>query len=435
MPLVAFFLGLMIGLGLCLGHRLWFNRRLRWMLAMLPADDSGEDVPVVIRLRRRISQANQSRQQLEASLRIWQQLLQVAPIGYLQVDEENQLLWCNTQARQLLSIQHSALEQAPLLLKVVRSYELDQLVEQTRQTQQPQACEWVFHPAMSDAEEIGRQQTMTLKGYGYPLPGGTVGVFLENRQDVVTLTQSRYRWVTDLAHELRTPLTSIGLVAETLQTMLEPPARHWVDRLLKETQRLSKLVQDWLDLVHIEADPSQSLKHKPLDLPALIRSAWHTLDPLAKQKQLNLVYIGPESSYIQADESRLMQVFLNLFDNSIRYSPAKGMIQAKVEVLPSPETGSQVQVDIIDAGCGFPPEDLPRVFERLYRGEPSRARNLAGKEPSLTAMPANAPSVSTGSGLGLAIVQQIIYAHGGSITAKNHPETGGAWLQLLLPVH
>ncbi|MBW4496362.1 MAG: histidine kinase [Oscillatoria princeps RMCB-10] len=441
MALAAFFLGLALGLGFWLMQQLWRSQQLQRLLAMLPEDDVGSSFPQMARLRRGIARVNQQMLQLETQLQTWEQILQVAPAGYLQVDEENQLLWCNEQARQLLSIHNWEPEQSRLLLKVVRSYELDQLIEQTRQRQQPSECEWVFHPAIADGEAL-RRGALTLRGYSWPLRAGQVGVFLENRQDFVALSQARNRWVSDLAHELRTPLTSIRLVAETLQGRLQPPLSTWVERMLVETNRLIKLVQDWLDLIQMEADPSKNLKRKPLELQALIQSVWQSLEPLAKQKQLSLAYSEPEKLLVEADESGLYRVFLNLFDNSIRYSPHQGTIQVSASlspanVAPTEAAGrEQVQIDIIDSGPGFPEADLPYVFDRLYRGDPSRARGVWATN-GLSPQPASGnsqilSSSSTGSGLGLAIVLQIVLAHGGTVTARNHPQTGGAWLQIHL---
>ncbi len=433
MALVAFFLGLALGIGFWLLQQLLFQQQLQRVLGMLPSDVTGDSLPKIARLRRGIASANQQRQQLADRLEIWQQILQVAPVGYLQVDEENQLLWCNEQARQMLSIQHWEPERSRLLLKVVRSYELDQLIEQTRQLQQTTQQEWVFHPAIADAEAVGQSRSLTLRGTGWPLPAGKVGVFLENRQDLVDLSVARNRWVSDLAHELRTPLTSIRLVAETLQDRLQPPARVWVERMLAETNRLIQLVQDWLDLMQMEADPSKNLTRKPIELRALIQSVWQTLEPLTGQKQLSLAYSAPENFWIEADESRLYRVFLNLFDNSIRYSPPRGTIQVSVAV--SPVSEACLQIDLIDSGPGFPEADLPRVFDRLYRAEPSRSRAVSAgdsRSPQSGASSASPPP-SPGSGLGLAIVRQLVLAHGGSITAKNHPQTGGAWLSIQLP--
>jgi len=437
MALVAFFLGLALGMGFWLGEQLWLRKQLRQFLGGLPMDSFGLYMPMMSRLRRAISLIRQEQQELEAQLQTWHQLVQLAPIGYLQVDEENQLLWCNEQAQQLLQIQKWEPHSPRLLLKFVRSYELDQLIETTRQQQKPQMREWVFHPACQSGSDVGKTRSLTLRGHSCPLNNGQVGVFLENRQPLVSLAQNRNRWISDLAHELKTPLTSIRLVAEALQGRLEPPWRQRVERLFEETNRLIQLVQDWLELSQMEVDPGNNLACKSVELHGLIQSVWQTLEPLARQKQLHLEYSGSDAVWIQADESRIYRVFLNILDNSIRYTPDRGTIQAIVTLLSGEETPTivevgdraWVQIDIIDSGSGFSDSDLPYVFDRLYRGDPARSRQVAESSDRKT----KASGVSAGCGLGLAIADQIVRAHGGSIKARNHPEIGGAWLQIKLP--
>lgn len=234
MALVAFILGLAIGIGFCLWQQYKQRQQLEQVLNTFQIDNSEVSLPLMARLRRAIALSNLQQQQLKTQLQIWQLILQVAPIGYIQVDEENQLLWCNQQARQMLNIQRWETGQVRLLLEVVRSYELDELIENTRQKQELCQREWVFHSAWPLSETIGTQSAITICGYGWPLPEGEVGVFLENRQSLVDLVRARDRWLSDLAHEFKTPLTSISLVAEALQSRLEPPGRHWVDRLIKE---------------------------------------------------------------------------------------------------------------------------------------------------------------------------------------------------------
>lgn len=443
MTLLAFLLGLAVGIGFWIWQRRRLQRQLGQMLGALETNASSAAMPVVSRLRQEIALANQHKIKLEEKLQTGRRLLEVAPIGYLQVDEENRLLWCNEQARQLLQIDRWEPTQLRLLLELVRSYELDQLIEQTRRQQQPAVQEWVFHPPCLDGAAMSEVRSLTLRASSWPLPHGQVGVFLENRQVLVELTQSRNQWVSDLAHELRTPLTSIRLVAEALQGRLENPARRWVEQLLHETNRLINLVQNWLELSNLEKNPSKSLTYQLVELRCLIQSVWQTLEPLAQQKQLCLAYSGPDSIWIKADESRLTQVFLNLFDNSIKHSPSREAIQVKVTHLEveaiadalnsDPQSdrnvsGSFIQIDIIDAGTGFSDSDLPHVFERLYRGDASRQKQQGASETLTLAG-------SSGSGLGLSIVQQIILAHGGTVQARNHPETGGAWLQIKLPDH
>jgi two-component system phosphate regulon sensor histidine kinase PhoR len=371
---------------------------------------------------------------LEAQLQTGQRLLQVAPLGYLQVDEENRLLWCNEQARQLLQIDRWEPEQLRLLLELVRSYELDQLIERTRHRQQPDICEWVFHPPCLDGAVMGGVRSLTLRASSWSLPQGQVGVFLENRQPLVELAQSRNQWFSDLAHELRTPLTSIRLVAEALQGRLNPPELRWVEKLLYETNRLIDLVQDWLELSNLEKNPSESLTYQPVELRSLIYSAWQILEPLAQLHRLTLDYCGPDTLWVRADAARLTQVFLNLFDNSIKHSPSQKTIRVEVTCLENQYSNGDattepcsIQIDVIDAGSGFSESDLPHVFERLYQGDTSRQRRQASHDSS------QASRRSRGSGLGLSIVQQIVQAHNGSVQARNHPKTGGAWLQIKLP--
>ena len=219
-----------------------------------------------------------------------------------------------------------------------------------------------------------------------------------------------------LTHELRTPLTSIRLVVEALQSRVEPSVKNWVDRLLEENDRLIKLVGDWLELSQLETNPSDRLNCKYLELESLVRAAWKTLEPIAEPQQIELICTMPTPCRIEADKSKLHRVFLNLLDNSLRHSPPKTAIE--VEILAKED--ERLEINIIDMGTGFSEPDLPHLFERFYRGDTSRTRE--------------SNSTANGSGLGLAIVKQIVTAHGGSVAAKNHPETGGAWIQINLSI-
>jgi two-component system, OmpR family, phosphate regulon sensor histidine kinase PhoR len=123
---------------------------------------------------------------------------------------------------------------------------------------------------------------------------------------------------------------------------------------------------------------------------------------------------------IEGDRSRLLQVFVNLFDNAIKYSPTRGIIRLQIDEIQDTSGKSWLQIDVIDAGEGFNEADLPHVFERLFRGDPSRTRSLES-------------SAERGTGLGLSIAREIVRAHGGSIVARNDPDTGSGWIQVTLP--
>ena len=458
-------IGLIMGLAFLEWRWLRLNAKL-WRIVQKWRPDTPMAFSSTSRLTRAIAAYQEAHFALQNELQVLQALVQVAPVGFLQVDEDNQLLTCNSKACELLSMQPYIPGRPRLLLELVRSYELDALIEETRHTQQPCQSEWVFRPVDPDYAKLSQKQPRPLRGHGSPMPDGCVGVFLESREQVVMLTQQRDRWISDVAHELKTPLTSIRLVAETLQSRLEPPTRDWVDRLLNETIRLSGLVQDLLDLNQLEMHPSNRLTLKPVDLPRLVQSAWLSLEPLAREKQIQLDYVGCDRLLILADEARLHRVLLNLLDNSIKYSPTQQHIRVQVSLCNTNQTGAaketnqQVHLEVIDAGSGFPEAALPQVFDRFYRVDLSRTRQAALKatpkdgrasaisgiaSPTVEAQTANAQTATknwkqdffqanSGTGLGLAIVRQIVEAHQGSVKASNHPETGGAWLEVFLPL-
>lgn len=420
-------LGIFIGLGLSICLWLWYAIQFHRYFGR----DYSKRKSLLVGWPYKFAKLKQRQQCLEQQLFSLQNLLENAPLGYLQVDEENQLLWCNQEARQMLSLEKWQPGQVRLLLEVVRSYELDRLIEKTRDRHSSQLREWVFHPSCENAEAMLEQKSVVLRATGLPLPQGQVGVFLENRQQLLEISQARDRAFSDLAHELRTPLTSMRLVVETLQDRVDPPIVRWVNLLLKEVDRLIDLVQSWLDLTRLESNPATQLNCQPLEIKDLINSVWESLEPIAQRQKVQLAFTDTDNAWINADKSRVHQVFFNLIHNSIKYSPPNGVVRVEANVnIPSidknqneSESSPLLEINIIDSGVGFAQEDLPHVFQRFYRGDKARSRSIKGEGDSSL----------DGSGLGLAIVHQILAAHGGTIKAMNHPQTGGAWLQIHLP--
>jgi two-component system phosphate regulon sensor histidine kinase PhoR len=301
----------------------------------------------------------------------------------------------------------------PFLLQLIRSYELDHLVEQTRSLSLGSQVDWVFHPAIPDPVDPVPQIGRPIRAFSIYLGYGQVGIFLIDRQEAVAITQQRDRWTSDIAHELKTPLTSIRLVAETLEPRVDPAARIWVERLLSEIERITKLVQDLLELGQMDVGIESVLHLSEVNLSLILHSVWATLEPLANRKQVKLKYIGNEKLLWLLDESRIYRLLLNLLDNSIKHSPALQSITIKTSVI-----DSNLLIEIIDAGEGFPEESLPHIFDRFYKVDPSRTRSGMDRG---------------GSGLGLAICRQIVTLHKGAIAAKNHPDTGGGWITIKLP--
>jgi two-component system, OmpR family, phosphate regulon sensor histidine kinase PhoR len=432
MLLLAIFIstvsGLLIGAGSCyVLKELAVKRQLRQVLAVMEPSVEHEDIslPMVSQLRRRAIIVQQQQQQLQQQLFSWQSILQEAPIGYLQLDAENQVLWCNLAAQRLLQIRNWDAGKARLLLELVRSYELDRFIGKVRaskltegESSQVNELIWQFHFGYQAATDA---QSIWLKANVITLADEVIAVFIESQQDRVDAATAQERWLGDLAHEIRTPLTSIYLLAETLQGKVSPDLTRWADRILKETNRSIDLVQHFSELSRLETPATQNLQLGAVDLVRLIKDVWHTLDPISAQKQIEFSCTGLAEVVLELDTDRFTQVLINLFDNSIKYCPDHGHIWIDIQL----SSSNLVEIDFFDDGSGLTPTDLPHIFERLYRGDVSRHR-LPTSNSSINSQP-------TGSGLGLAIVRQIILAHQGKIVAANHPTTGGAWFRVSLP--
>jgi two-component system phosphate regulon sensor histidine kinase PhoR len=238
-------------------------------------------------------------------------------------------------------------------------------------------------------------------------------LLLQSRQSLEAQQQQQERWVSDVAHELKTPLTALMLVSDRLEAAVNSDDMVLVQRLQKELSRLKVLVDDLLELSRLENSlPMDNSHYTGLILNEVVQSAWSSIRPLAEQRNIQLVMTGEPEAWMRGDQPRLHRAILNLLDNALRYSPDGS--QVDVDVQPS---GGWWLLTVRDYGQGLSEPDLAKMFQRFYRGDPSRAR-----------------TTRSGSGLGLAIVQQIAVNHGGRIQARNQPD-GGASMELLLPRH
>lgn len=440
--MLEFIAGLAVGLTILWLYRRRDDAKLKRLLSRLEDHQPITALGYNAQIASAISDQRAQVERLSEQLNDFRQLIKDAPIGYLQVDEENRLLWCNQRAQEFLDIEQSDYDQPRLLLAIVRSYELDQLVERTRQTQEICQARWTFNSISTDPFNYLERPAYPLQGYGLPISNRHVGVFLENRQEAVGLEQQRDRWISDVAHELKTPLTSIRLVAETLQSRVAPEAASWVDRLIKETIRLSKLVDDVLNMSSLEQHPSVLEDTANINLVSLIQAAWQSVEPLAKLKKVSLDYQGPQQMVANLNASLMHRVFFNLLSNAVKYSPPGRAIQVRLStaIRPSPDgeaKGKAVEdpgilIEVVDEGVGVAAKDLPHIFDRFYRADPARSRQ--GSLDSARADTAEMAELSSsGTGLGLAIVRQIVESHQGRVEARNDPETGGGWLRVWLP--
>ena len=205
-----------------------------------------------------------------------------------------------------------------------------------------------------------------------------------------------------ISHELRTPLTALRGEAEVtlLRARSAEDYRQVLVSQLEEFDKLTRMINELLILARAEAGEIR-LEKKPTDLAAMVRSLAEAMELVAASKNLQLQVDAPAPVVVAADAQWLERVVLNLLDNAIKFTPAGGRIALEVKK----EDGSGC-LAVRDTGAGIPAEALPHIFDRFYRADPSRSREVDG------------------AGLGLALVQWIVREHHGEVKVESEPGRG-----------
>src|SRR5215468_5457630 len=220
------------------------------------------------------------------------------------------------------------------------------------------------------------------------------------------------RFSADASHELRTPLTILQGELESMaqsRSNVPPEIRETIGSALEETQRLTKIVENLLAISRLEAGQARKQLER-LNLAELARSTAEQMRLLAEEKHIHLDCNGSERVEVEADPARLKQVVVNLLDNAIKYTPEKGKVSVSVT-----KQDSRAVLEIADTGLGISPDDLPHIFDRFYRADKARSRQLGG------------------TGLGLSIVRSICLAHNGQVRVAS-TEGQGSVFHVELPL-
>jgi two-component system phosphate regulon sensor histidine kinase PhoR len=322
--------------------------------------------------------------------------------GLILIDQQGHISLINRAFKEIFKVQPDCFLYH-LYYEVIEHQEITNLIEEIFITEQ----------------QIKRQITLSIgieikefEVFGAPIIGtndvwkGVLLVF-HDITELKKLEQTRKDFVANVSHELKTPITSIKGFTETLLDGAKDDPKSleaFLNIILKESVRLQTLIEDLLELSKIEQHRFK-LNIQQMNLSALLNEVITMLRIKANEKGISLnVHISGENLTIEADPFRIKQVFINIINNAIMYTPNNGKITVETE-----ETEECVKIKVTDTGIGIAKQEIPRIFERFYRVDKARSRN------------------SGGTGLGLAIVKHLIEAHKGTITVASELGKGSTF--------
>ncbi|HWN64719.1 MAG TPA: ATP-binding protein, partial [Candidatus Binatus sp.] len=318
-------------------------------------------------------------------------ILETMQDGLLVVDMGRHITLINRTFENLFELRGEALG-APLL-ETVRHATLDRLIAETLRTGERMQSQLTVTDSKTNAERHVEVSAVPLKD-DMDIISGAVILFHDITQ-LKRVDQIRRDFVANVSHELRTPLS---ILRGYIETLLDSPktSREELARILqimeRHSKRLGLLVDDLLSLAQLESS-SASLEIGEVQLSELFENVLRDWKERLAGKQLRLIVdLPPDMPPIRADETRLQEVLSNLLENAVKYSRENGEIR-----LQAARRGPEIVISVGDNGIGISRDDLPRIFERFYRADKARSRELGG------------------TGLGLAIVKHIAQLHGGRV--------------------
>jgi two-component system, OmpR family, phosphate regulon sensor histidine kinase PhoR len=344
--------------------------------------------------------------------------------GVVAVDARQRIVLANEAAGRLFDFRAPTVEGRPLL-EVIRNHELHAAVTTALSTSEALRFEVRRAGPPAKCVEIHVQPLP-----GEPCPG--VVLVIHDTTELRRLESIRREFVANVSHELKTPLSSIKAYTETLRNgALKDPetSGRFLERIEEQTERLTRLIMDMLMLARIESD-HQVFELVSLDVPEVVQKCLDDYRSAADGKRIALSAAadgdgqeGPKpplgrelgaerqaACRVKADREALREILDNLLDNAIKYTPAGGSVAVVWR-----SSGSMAQIAVRDSGIGIKPEDQERVFERFYRVDKARSRELGG------------------TGLGLSIVKHLAQSMNGSVAVAS--EVGkGSTFTVELPV-
>lgn len=317
--------------------------------------------------------------------------------GVLVMDGEHRILLANPSLRDMLLLDSDVVGRSTI--EVIRNAELQAIVQKALAASEPLAGEI----------ELGGIKPRRLLVHAARLSGEprALVLVLFDVTETRRLETVRRDFVANVSHELRTPVASVRSAAETLRTALErdpEAAIPFVDIIERNGRRLGELINDLLDLSRIEAKEFR-LSMESLDLAALAEKTLAAFAERASSRRIGFSLCIPvELSHAAGDRNAVDRVLANLVDNALKYCSEGASVAIEAR-----DATSKIQVLVSDSGPGIEAKHLPRLFERFYRVDPGRSRDMGG------------------TGLGLSIVKHLVEAMGGEVSVESAPGKGSTF--------
>ena len=329
--------------------------------------------------------------------------------GVLVVDARSRITLMNPTFQKLFDLRDPAV--GIPLVEAVRHATLDQLVAETLKTGEAMRSELSVADPRAHGERHIEISAVPIKKADDEMSGAVV--LFHDITELKQLDQIRREFVANVSHELRTPLS---ILRGYIEVLLDEPetSREELTRILsimeRHSKRLRRLVDDLLSLAQLESSQA-TLEPSVVRVDELLNNLirdWK--EKLATKNLKVIVDLTPEAFTLHADGTRLEEVLHNLLDNAVKFSRENGQIH-----LQAVRRDSEMVLSVADNGLGIGKEHLPRIFERFYRADKARSRELGG------------------TGLGLAIVKHIAQLHGGRVEAESEPGSGTT-IRVVLPL-
>jgi two-component system phosphate regulon sensor histidine kinase PhoR len=312
--------------------------------------------------------------------------------GVLAVDQQMRITFCNESFARVTGIPLPIPQRAPLLA-VVRDAGLLHMLSQVLASEKP------IKQRLELAAANGRSFEVQAAPLSVSSRWGAIAV-LHDITDLERLERVRKDFVANVSHELRTPLAAIRGYAETLlEGALEDPEnnRKFLEIIKAQATRLNNIASDLLVLSELESGRVEAVEAEPFSVRSVLDNALRTVESEARVRGVRLILGQIEDARVSGSRIRLEQALVNLLDNAIKFNRPSG--EVRVEIAPLPDR--QVRITVSDTGIGIPSADSSRIFERFYRVDKARSREVGG------------------TGLGLSIVKHVLERMGGTVAVES----------------